>query len=408
MDKRLTDLALAVTVAATAGVGTRVIMQAASTGWGGGLTEPLVGILIGAVAGGWLAKFGWARWAVTAGLGVAAVLLAGNAYTTVELFGQSLAHGVPYLAGAVAFGAILPQAVAPLAKTRRPNAAGLAACWGGAVLGTLLASSWLEANVNGQLYVWIAVLGFLTSLLPTPYENVKKRPVDPGAGPLLPLLGGLAVFAAVGPLVQPIQPTSAGDLMILYLTLLALAGYALYASVRSRGPLLAGVALLGVVLFGTAVQVTLQMQKIALKGYGVAFVVAGVLGVAVVVAAALAPDRFRRPLLMIGPGVALAGLLPVLDIGGKPRVALWAIVVVAVGVAATVGAGLRDANRTTTVLAGGLLVSAIVIGVKLAQGIRILALLTGGTPGGVLAHWFAPCVVLIAVAGFVGYQRRKG
>ncbi|GIG58096.1 hypothetical protein Lfu02_24680 [Longispora fulva] len=405
MDKRLTDLALGVTVAATASVGTRVIMQASTTRWVDGLKEPLIGILVGVVAGAWLAKRGWARWAVMAGLGVTAAVLLGNAYTNVEFFGQLVVHGLPFLAAAVAFGAVLTHAVAPFPKTRRPRAAVLAACWAGAVFCTGLAGAWLEANVNDKLFLWIAVLGFLTSLVPSPFENVKKRPVDPGAGQLLVLLGGLAVFAAVGPLLQPLRPTTPTDLMILYLALAALAGYALYASIRSRGPLLAGVALLGVVVVGTSVQLTVQLQGIRI---GPAFAVAGAVGLVVAVAAVLAPDRIRRPLLMIGPAVTLLGLLGTLDVGGKPRFALWSIIAVAIGAAATVGAGLREVNRTTAVLTGGLLVSAIAIGVKLAHGIRVLSVLTGGTPGGVLMHWFIPCVVVLAVTGYVGYQARRG
>ncbi|WP_412541044.1 hypothetical protein R8Z50_35635 [Longispora sp. K20-0274] len=408
MDKRLTDLALGVTVAATASVGTRVIMQATTTGWASGLTEPLIAALVGVVAGGWLAKRGWARWAVTAGLGVAAVLLLGNAYTKIEFFGQLMVHGAPFLAAAVAFGAVLVQAVAPLPKTRRPNVAALGACWGGAVLGTMLASAWLEAHVAGQLFVWIAAAGFLTSLVPSPFENVRKRPVDPGAGPLLVLLGGIAVLSAVGPLIQPIRPASAADLMILYIGFAALAGYTLYAAGRCRGVALAGVGVLGVVVLGTSVQLTAQLQRIKLEGIGTAFAVAGLLGLVSAVAAALAPDRFRRPLLVIGPAVTLLGLLATLDIGGKPRFALWAIVLIAIGAGATAGAGLPDMNRTTAVLAGGLLVAAVAIGVKLAQGIRVLSLLTGGTPGGVMMHWSVPCAVMLAVAGYVGYQRRRG
>jgi hypothetical protein len=222
----------------------------------------------------------------------------------------------------------------------------------------------------------------------------------------------VTIFAAIGPLVQPLEPNRAVDLVILYSMLVALAGFTLYAASRALSPALAGIALVGVVLIGTGYQLTVQLQRVKIAGVGEAFAVAGLLGSVAAVAAISTSPKACRMLLLLGPVVTLLGLLATLDIGGKPRFVLWSTSVIAIGVGATLGAGLRPVNRTAASLAGGLLVSSVVIGVKLGQGIRVLNVLTQGTPGGVMLHWFIPCVLLIAVAILIGVQNwrevRKG
>ncbi|WP_157641058.1 hypothetical protein [Longispora albida] len=406
--RQLRDLALGVTVLGTVVMGVYMLAAAVTADWRSGLTWPLATALLGPLLGAWLARRGLGRWTLTASLGLTTALFAGMNYSGASWLVNLKDLGVPHGLAAVGLGAVLPYAVAPLAKTRRPAALLLSGVWGAALLFAPIGMAYLQRYTGIEIYIWIGLAGFLASLVPVPFSSLGRRPRDPGSGSLFQWLGGLAILAIVSPIIQPQYPVKAAELTALYAVLAALVAYTVYASLRVAGPALAGVLVTGFVLVGTGYVLTriLAVTEYT-KEISLPFAVAGLAGALAVAAALRLSVPARRWAAMIGPGLALLGLLGILDVGGKPRFAMWLLIAVAIGAGLSLGAGLASVNRSTALLTGGLLAVAVLAGSKLSQGLHVLAALTEGTASGMARHWVILCLLPLAAAAFIAYRQPR-
>ncbi|MBA3488944.1 MAG: hypothetical protein H0T78_05255 [Longispora sp.] len=401
----------------------RATVDAVTTTWTAGLTTPLIAVLVGALLGGWLASRERGTVALLIGLSGLVAVLVGDTFTSIEVFGASALWGLPHLLAGIVLAVIGVRAVV---------SRGLVACWFAGLVVTPLASSWLIQHTVGHLFVWIGIAALLATVVTlaavrltlstaptsTPFTSTTSTPAPPATNlkTLQQLLLGVAAVTAAGPLVQPQHPTKDTHLAVLYCVLLVVAAFTLYTAGHLVLPGLAGIVMLGTVLVGTAYQVTVQLVQAQVSGVAGVFAIAGLVGAGAAVAGVYASVAVRRVVLLAGPAVAWLGLLGTLAVGNSPLLALWSVTVIAAGVGTTLGAGLPTAaitaaiptsTRTSAVLAGGLLVVSVIAGLKLGQGLRVLAMLTGRTSSDMAPYWFVSCSLVIAMTGLVGYRSRK-
>lgn len=429
--RRLHAALLGVAIFGAASFGMRAALDQATSGYATGVSWGLGVAVLAPIAGGVLTRHGNGRSTLLVCLTTLAVLLltatVANAHE-VSWLAQLLVRirdvGVLNAAAGGAFGAALGYALGPGPTHRRPYATAIACCWAAAVLAVPLATAWLLRRLGSDLFTWVA-LGALAALVAACLLErrvstavVDRVPADPGPNGLLRLLVGVAVLVALGPALLPERPVGPADLVPLYLVLAGLLAVTAVAVVRALGPMLAGPMLAGVAVVGTAYQVTALARVAGSGGRAAAlFAMAGLAGAVAAVAAALMPGRVRRWLPLAGAVVAVPGLLLALAVANRPLLAVAGLIPLAVGAGMVLGAPLPDVNWTTASLAGALATFAAISGAKLAQGMRVLGLLSRGSGPAAdryaVASWLLAAGLAVAVVAVltappaVAWARRR-